>query len=360
VPKKRAYLQNKKLNHLAEGVVHNFNNLLSVIVSRATLLKTKVEDSHILSDLNIIQKAAQEASHVLRRLQKPRSKKSHVFGKKEWINLNELLSEVIEMTDPHFKNAIRLSLQFGMIPKIFVWATALREVFMNIILNAVDALSQNKEGVIIVQTEVQGKHLKISISDNGIGMSEATVKQLFKPYFTTKGQRGTGLGLMASYDIIQKHKGVLEVQSTPGMGATFIISLPLPKNCTQKKLQKIPVTAKRIMLVDDEKDYRESTAEFLSLEGYEVEQAQDAQEALQKLNHQKFDLILSDVKMPKLSGCELAQHVKSRHKGTKIILISGFGEPLNHTKMKALNIDGWLQKPCLFEDIAEVIRKTCH
>ena len=199
---------------------------------------------------------------------------------------------------------------------------------------------------------------QVMILDSGEGMSKGTIKQIFKPFFTTKGERGSGLGLSTSYEIIKKHKGELEVQSMLGTGTTFVIFLPLPKKGS-KPLKKNPLI-KKIMLVDDEEAYRKATAELLSLEGYEVEQASDGYEALEKLKKSRFDLILSDISMPKLSGHDLVQKVKSEYKNTKVILISGFNEKLNQEMMESLNVDGWLTKPCLFEDISEAIKKTCH
>ena len=356
---------NRKLlavGELASGVAHNFNNLINVILSRTDLLLKKMEDHPAVSDLTIIRRAATEAAHVVQRLQ--RSTRERGYGKREWVNINELLYEAIEMTKPKWQDeaqqkgiSIRISLQLENVPKIYAWAAALREVFMNIILNAIDAVFL-KGGVIMVQTQAYGTNLKMMILDSGEGMSKSTVKQIFKPFFTTKGKRGSGLGLSTSYEIIKKHKGELEVQSMLGTGTTFVISLPLSKK-TILPAHKSPLI-KKIMLVDDEVDYRKATAELLSLEGYDVEQASDGDEALEKLQKNRFDLILSDISMPKLSGHDLVKKVKLMHKNTKIILISGFNEKLNQETMESLKVDGWLAKPCLFEDISEAIKKTCH
>jgi len=356
---------NRKLlavGELASGIAHNFNNLINVILSRTDLLLKKMGDHPSISDLTIIRRAAIEAAQVVQRLHQ--TTKENGYGKKEWVNVNELLYEVMEMTKPRWQDeatqrgtSIRLSLQLENVPKIYAWAAALKEVFMNIMLNAIDATFV-KGGVIMVQTRVHGQNLKIMILDSGEGMSKGTIKQIFKPFFTTKGERGSGLGLSTSYEIIKKHKGELEVQSMLGTGTTFVIFLPLPKKGS-KPLKKNPLI-KKIMLVDDEEAYRKATAELLSLEGYEVEQASDGYEALEKLKKSRFDLILSDISMPKLSGHDLVQKVKSEYKNTKVILISGFNEKLNQEMMESLNVDGWLTKPCLFEDISEAIKKTCH
>ena len=356
---------NRKLlavGELASGVAHNFNNLINVILSKTDLLLKKMEDHPAVSDLTIIRRAATEAAQVVQRLHRTTQEKG--YGKKEWININELLYEVMEMTKPRWQDeaeqrgvSIRISFQLENVPKIYAWSAALKEVFMNIMLNAIDAVFM-KGGVIMVQTQAYSQYLKIMILDSGEGMSKATVKQIFKPFFTTKGERGSGLGLSTSYEIIKKHKGDLEVQSMLGKGTTFVISLPLAKKVSLPP-KKNPLI-KKIMLVDDEQDYRKATAELLSLEGYDVEQASDGHEALEKLKKNRYDLILSDISMPKLSGHDLVQKVKSEHKNTKIILISGFNEKLNQETMESLNVDGWLAKPCLFEDISEAIKKTCH
>lgn len=351
------------IGKMTSGVMHNFNNLMGIILARTHSLKKKIQSSPYGKDLDVIQKTALEAARVAQRIQKV-SLVNGNYGKKEWVNMNELLADVAEITESSRHEKILISFQFQIVPRVFIWVIPIREVFLNIFLNAIEAIGQ-KEGTIVVQTETQKKQMKISISDNGIGMSSGTLQQLFKPFFTTKIQ-GSGLGLSTSHDIIKKHRGTLTIQSTPGVGTTIMLTLPISKRAesTIKKARpSIPSKAsmiKQILLVDDECDYRQATAEFLLGEGYIVDQAASGKEALEKTKKQSYDLVISDIRMPKISGNTLAKKIKIQHKKTKIILISGMNEKLNQAQMKSLKVDGWLVKPCLFEDIAAAIKRTCH
>lgn len=342
-------------------IAHNLNNLLGIILSRVQLVQRKNPEIKFRSDLAMIERAAQEASGMAQSLQS--TKALNITPKKEWLYLNDLLSDIVEMTRSVWQYqsqkrgiSIHVALQFRNIPKIYGVPSLLKDVFINFILNAVDALSL-RGGMIEIQTVQEDGFVKVKISDSGIGMSKETLEKLYEPYFSTKGKEGSGLGLTSARKIIESHGGEITVQSQLHEGTTFTLAFPMEK--------KIELTVPRndqslrVMLVDDEKDYRLSTAELLTLEGYCVEQASDAKEALQKLQTQKFDVILSDVNMPGMSGKELATFIKEKELNTKVILISGKHKQFQ-PQGDEQNIDGWLTKPCLVEDIKRMIQQTCH
>lgn len=335
------------------GDIHNFSNFIGAILSRTELLLSKMKDSDLVADIEAIRSAAKEAVTIANRLQSP---KPALTVKKDWVNLNELITTVIEMVKPKCLDSsgrpkILIRFETSPIPKIYGWSSLLLEALLNLLLNAIEAISQQMGGEIAIHTFVDGDWLKIRVSDSGIGMSDETLRSLFKPFFTTKKENGHGLGLASSQKIVKKHGGFIEVESAARMGTRALISLPIPHPFQRKKRS---VRGRKVMLIDDEKDYREATAELLSLQGYEVEQAANGFEALKKLKRNNFDIILSDLEMPKPSGSDLLKKIKARNKNTKVIFVSGY------SNQKAIKADGWLTKPCLFEDISEVIRKTCH
>lgn len=333
----------------ALGAVHNLNNFIGAILARTELLLNKIQDSDLVADIEVIQSAAREAVTIANRLQ---SSKPVRALKKDWVNLNELITTLIEMVKPKCldssgKPKIFIRFETSPIPKIYGWSSLLLEALLNLFLNAIEAAYLKDGGEIVIQSSVDGSWLKIRISDSGVGMSEKILNNISSPFFSTKKGTGHGLGLASSREIINKHGGFLEIESVEEMGTAVLVGFPLPK-------RKHSVHRRKIMLIDDEKDYRESTAELLSLQGYEVEQAENGFEALKKLKQKDFDIVLSDLKMPRLSGNDLLKRIKARNKNTKVIFISGYSNE------KAIKADGWLRKPCLLEDISEAIRKTCH
>jgi len=377
---RKSKASNKNLSKdqvITSGIVHNFNNLMGVIVSHANLLARKVKDASVYTEIDLIRSAALEASEFVQKLRDP--KRENRYGKNKWVDLNAILTQVVDMTKPQWQktisskksNPIRVVLHLNQIPKIYASETALREVFINMMLNAIDALRSIKEGSIVIRSLTEGKFLKIQISDSGAGMSKSTLRQSFKPFFTTKGSRGSGLGLSTSYEIVRKYKGAVDVDSIRGVGTTFTIIFPIPKRSLKKFQTKEKDTSKatpkkrkalskKILIVDDEKDYRQATAELLTFEGYRVDQASGGVEALRKISRKKYDVVLSDAKMPNFSGQKFVKAIKDESKQTKIIFISGYRQRLAGKDIDPNYIDGWIVKPCMVEDIKEAIERVCQ
>jgi two-component system, cell cycle sensor histidine kinase and response regulator CckA len=289
------------------------------------------------------------------------------------VDINSLLTQVVDMTKPHWKDRlsrqnirIQTALHLNKIPKIYASPTALREVFINLVLNAIDALSVKGGGTLSMKTETKEKSFHIIISDSGMGMEKGVLERALEPYFTTKGENGSGLGLSNSVEIVKNLKGTLQIQSEEGKGTTVTIALPLSKkrpkkSLTSQSLTRELSTSKHLLLVDDEEDYRRATAELLAMEGFSVEQAKNAEEALDMLKEMEPEVVLSDVRMPGMSGCDLAIQIKKKNKKTKVILVSGSKEQCKElTKKMDSYVDGWLVKPCMVEDIKQAIEQTCH
>jgi signal transduction histidine kinase len=232
-------LQAEKLRavgEMAAGIAHNFNNVLTTILTRAQLLALQLTDTNGLQrGFSLIAQAAADGAAIVRRLQKL----AHGPGTSEvaTLDLNTLVQEVLETTQPVWHDHTRgegrpveVRLELTPVPQIAARAAELREVLTNLLLNAVEAMPQG--GQLTLRTWVEGMEVCVAVIDTGVGMTADVQRRLFDPFFTTKGARGTGLGLSVSQALIKGHRGTLTVDSEPGRGSTFVIRLPTHSNAS--------------------------------------------------------------------------------------------------------------------------------
>jgi signal transduction histidine kinase len=227
-------LQAEKLRavgEMAAGIAHDFNNVLTAILTRAQILALQVTDATALPrGLNLIAQAASDGAAIVSRLQK--LARGPVPSEVAALDLNTLVQEVVETTQPLWHDhatregrPVEVRLELMPLPQIAGRATELREVFTNLLLNAVEAMPQG--GQLTLRTWTEGGEVCAAVSDTGVGMTPEVLSRLFDPFFTTKGARGTGLGLTVSQALIKGHSGVLTVQSEAGRGTTFVNHLPV-------------------------------------------------------------------------------------------------------------------------------------
>ena len=259
----------RALGQLASGVAHDFNNSLAAILGRAQLLRRQVGDPALVRNLDIIQTAAEDAAATVRRIQ-TFARKSAV-KEFELVDVAGLLNDAIEITRTRWQNEARIrGLEYEV--KLdterghFTYGSAseLREVFVNMIVNAVDAMPRG--GRLVVSCRRIDNRLQLHFSDNGVGMPDDVQQKIFEPFFSTKGAQGTGLGLSVSYSIIERHSGSISVVSEPGKGARFTIDLPaVGADSSSHDLSTAISNAPslRILVVDDEEPVRETLAEML-------------------------------------------------------------------------------------------------
>jgi signal transduction histidine kinase len=226
-------LQAEKLRavgEMAAGIAHNFNNVLTTILTRAQLLGQQLADTAALQrGLGLVEQAASDGASMVRRLQQ--LARGSVSGETAWLDVNVLVQEVLETTQPLWQDharregrPIELDLALSSLPRVQGRAAEVREVLINLLLNAVEAMP--KGGRLTLRTWVEEANVCVAVSDTGTGMTPEVQRRLFDPFFTTKGARGTGLGLSVSQAIIKGHHGTFTVDSTPGHGSTFVITLP--------------------------------------------------------------------------------------------------------------------------------------
>jgi len=351
----------RALGQLASGVAHDFNNSLAAILGRAQLLHRQTKDPALVRNVEIIQTAAQDAAATVRRIQTFARKSS--AKEFEYVDVRSLLDDAIEITRTRWYNEARLR---GLNYEVKLTsesdlptngsASELREVFVNLIVNAVDAMPQG--GRLAINCVRRNDRLTLYFTDNGGGMSEDVREKVFEPFFSTKGAHGTGLGLSVSYSIIERHGGSIKVESKPDQGTTFIIELPAVEpvisHCIEVSAagETVPLS---ILVVDDEPSVRETLADMLNALNHKVQIADSGQAALKYISETNFDLVFTDLAMPDMDGWETARAVKKQRPETVVVLVTGYGTGTAPPPGEPDLIDAIIGKPFDFDQVGEVI-----
>jgi len=352
----------RALGQLASGVAHDFNNSLAAILGRAQLLRRQIEDQALVRNLDIIQTAAEDAAATVRRIQ-TFARKSPV-KEFELLDLGNLLTDAVEITRTRWENEARLrgleyevNLEAEEGHNTYGSASELREVFVNLIVNAVDAMPRG--GKLDISCHQIGSRLQLQFTDNGMGMPEDVRQKIFEPFFSTKGAHGTGLGLSVSHSIIERHEGSISVNSESGNGATFIIDLPAVLAESSFALLELHEEAPtlRILVVDDEAAVRETLAEMLLAVDHEVELAGSGQEAVQKLREGSFDLVFTDLAMPEMDGWETARAIRKLSPDVRIVLVTGYGPSTTPPEGEENLVDGIIGKPFDFAQVGSTLNE---
>ena len=360
------------LGELSFGVAHNVNNTLTGILGRAQLiLRNSNDPAKVEAGLELIIKSAEDGAHIIRRIQDfARQRPSREF---ETIALAELLKDACEMTRPRWESRsefapIRFALHADCKAQIKGDPVELREVLVNMVYNAVDAMPSGGEVRVSIQ-ETRDRVI-IHITDTGTGMGPEVKQRLFDPFFTTKGKAGTGMGLAVSFGIIRRHEGSIEVDSEVGRGTTFKISLP---KVTQEAPEtqsvgtsEVTVTPSedklRVLVVDDETHVREVLIEALEAEGCEVVSAQSGEIALALFDQHegKFDGIFTDIGMPDMSGWELVSEIRQRSQTMPIAIISGWADAISLETKNAVKADWVVAKPFDIDRISKIAQEIAQ
>jgi signal transduction histidine kinase/ActR/RegA family two-component response regulator len=368
------------LGELASGVAHDFNNTLAGILGRAQLILRTDDPEKIQRGLNIIIKTAEDGAKTVKRIQDfARQRRDHDF---EPVSIDQILFDVSEVTRPRWKDRaeasnvqITLDLQIRSKAKVMGDESELREVLVNMVFNAVDAMPQG--GNLTLTAEDVGETVVISVGDTGTGMAPEVKTRIFDPFFTTKGKAGMGLGLAVSFGIIRRHEGSVEVDSEVGVGTKFRISLPkaevtddpvaieLELQSATPPIEPSQTNATRllegyqpkILVVDDEEAVRELLQDLLESEGCRVYLAPGGREALNLFTAQQFDGVFTDVGMPGMSGWELAHAVRQRNETIPIAVITGWGEAVGSDEQREARVDWVVTKPFRAERISELAQE---
>jgi CheY-like chemotaxis protein/nitrogen-specific signal transduction histidine kinase len=342
------------IGKLASGMAHHLNNLFAVILGRIETLLAKVAEPEAHRYLEIVQRAALDGAEVVRRVQ--RFSRVQPVSRTIPVDLNQLAQEVLELTRPRWHNEALLrqiridtALDLGNIRRVAGEYAPLREVLLNLVLNAIDAMPDGGRLGVKTWTDIEGVHC--DVSDTGGGMSEEVRQRALDPFFTTKGPKSTGLGLSVTYGIIQRHNGKIEIDSASGRGTTVHITLPAVNAAAPAPSR--PVTAPlllpaalRVLLVDDELEVRAALADMLGTSGHTAFQTAGGKEALAWLEAgQPVDLVLTDLGMPGMTGADVARAVRARWPQLRIGLMTGWDESEGLVSETSAIVDFVIAKP---------------
>ena len=371
------YAQIEKLSalgELASGVAHDFNNTLAGILGRAQLLLGTQDPDRIDAGLKLIIKTAKDGARTIKRIQDfARQRRDHDFRP---VSVDQLLLDVREITRPRWKSRaesegvhISLELQLGSDEaRVMGDESELREVLVNLVFNAVDAMPQG--GTLTLSTREAAGKVEIAVADTGTGMAEEVRSRVFDPFFTTKGKAGMGLGLAVSYGIVRRHEGNFEVESELGRGTTFRIKLPAATAAAEPEpaaeapaIALVPqrTNVTRLLVVDDEENVRELLADILESEGYQVELASSGREALDKFGDgAAFDALFTDLGMQGMSGWELAHAVRELNGKIPVAVVTGWGEAVGSSERLAARVDWVIAKPFDTAQILAIAREVAR
>jgi len=348
------------LREMAGGVAHDFNNLLAVVLGRAEMLLRRVNDPEVKRGLEIIRRAAMDGALTVRQLQEfTRVRRTRAFAA---VDLEQVLHDVVEQTRPRWETeaqnhgiSYEIRIEGGPLPPVSGASEELREAFMNLLVNALEAMPNG--GRFIFRAERQGDYVAVAAQDEGHGIPERIRERIFAPFFTTKGPQRSGLGLSVAWGIVNRHGGTIEVEITPGRGSTFTVRLPVSPE-TPSKPQPTVVSASpgaRVLVIEDEPDVHDVLKELLVAEGYVVIEARDGAEGLARCETEPVDLVLSDIFLPGMSGWDVAAACRDRFPTVPVGLITGWGDQLDPEKLARHRIRCVLTKPFVMDDVLRAV-----
>ncbi|MBI5169426.1 MAG: GAF domain-containing protein [Candidatus Eisenbacteria bacterium] len=357
-------VQSAKLNALGEmagGVAHDFNNILAAILGRTQLLLQTNTDSDLRRQLGVIEQAALDGAHTVRRVQEfTRVRQDERF---ETLDINQVLLGVLELTRPAWETGakrrgvqvdVHLELQANL--PTAGNASELREVFTNLVLNALDAMPDG--GGLWITSENGHDAVRVQVRDSGVGMDEETRAKIFDPFFTTKEIKGTGLGLSVAYGIVSRHRGAIEVQSEPGVGTVFTLEFPVGAIESESQAADSTLTpeSRRVLVVDDEQTVLEVLVDLLAAMGMQVTRAHGGPAGVEALGRDTFDVVFTDLGMPDVNGWDLALTAKACANPPDVVLVTGWGFQLEEEAAASRGVDLVMAKPFSWEDVENALR----
>jgi two-component system cell cycle sensor histidine kinase/response regulator CckA len=353
------------LGQLAGGIAHDFNNLLQAILGYAQLMKQNPKDAEFLNrSLNVVESAALDGSETVRRIQTfARLRPDEQFIA---VDVNQIVQDAVAITRPrweekiaHDSRPLALRLELGTVEPIHGRPAALTETMTNLILNALDAMPDGGTLTIATRQE-RGGPVTISVGDTGVGMSEAVRQRVFEPFFSTKGEAGSGLGLSMAYSIVRRHGGDIRVESEDGRGTSFTLTFPVTRALAKPTAPPAPVTVRRharVLVVDDEPKVLTTLAELLRSTGHTVTTAPSGAAALAAYAPGRFDTVLTNLGMAGMNGWGFAERLRAVDADVAILFITGWGlREEDQGRLDALKVHRCLFKPVRPGDLDAAIQ----
>jgi signal transduction histidine kinase/DNA-binding response OmpR family regulator len=337
---------------MASGVAHDFNNLLATILGRVEVVLGQAPDAAVAENLRAIQRAARDGAAAVARMRE--YGKPLDAGEFKPLSLEAVARQAVELTQPRWRDqaqregrTVAVDLRLRPTRPVNGDAAALRDVLVNLIFNAVDAMPAG--GTIAIGLGPAGAGAELTVQDTGVGMAPAVQRRVFEPFFTTKGEQGSGLGLATARKVVVAHGGRIDVRSEPGAGTTFTLWLPTtdaPADAAEEGPAQVAAgRVGRIVVVDDQRDVLDTTAMLLRGDGHDVRAFADPPAALAAVLADPPDLVISDLGMPGMNGWDVARAVHERHPALPVVLLTGWGREISAQQLREAGIAAVLPKP---------------
>lgn len=370
----------ESLGLLAGGIAHDFNNLLTVVMGNASTLKAfAAPGSREWDMLDDIETAAQRAADLAGQMLAYSGRGMFVLQR---VDLNALAQEMAELLRVSMSKDVTLRYELApALPKVEADLTQLRQVVMNLVINAAQAIGE-REGTITVGTRLgradrewlagcvhaadlpEGDYVLLTVADTGCGMDAETKARIFDPFFTTKST-GRGLGLSAVLGIVRGHKGAIRVDSEPGRGTTFTVAFPAGASLAPRTRGEAARAADpwrgagTVLIVDDEPKVRDFARNALELLGFRTASAGDGVEAIERMRElgSAVTAVLLDLTMPRMSGDRALPELRRINPAAKIVLISGFNEQDAVRNFDGGAVDAFVKKPFTVDVLRVVLKR---
>jgi PAS domain S-box-containing protein len=362
----------RALGEMASGIAHDINNAISPIPLYVGLVEQDANlDEQSLEYLRTIKMAVSDVEETVGRMRQFYKEREEAFAP---VDLSQTAEEALGLTRPRWRNLpqrqgikIRLATDFAEdAPRVMGIEGEIRQAVTNLILNAVDAMPEG--GILTIRTGVRDappRRVVLEVEDTGVGMDEETQARCFEPFFSTKGQRGSGMGLATVYGTMQRHGGDIQVESTPGEGTTMRLLFPAAGAPEEEDVTapREPPSPLRVLCVDDEPLVLEALEDALEGEGHTVELADGGEAGLEAFRRARragepFDVVITDLGMPDVSGRQVARMVKAETPETPVILLTGWGQRLRAEEEVPGTVDVMVSKPPSIEELNRALARV--
>ena len=361
---------------LAGGIAHDFNNILSAVIGYTEIaLKDVEKDSLLQSNLREVLNAGERAKDLVKQIL---TFSRQAEQELKPVQIKHVAMEALKLLRASLPTTIEIHQTIESNSAVLADLTQIHQVVMNLCTNASHAMQEEGGRLEVSLADVEidrdfaarhpgflpGLYLQLSVKDTGHGMSPDVLNRIFDPFFTTKGKGGgTGMGLSVVHGIVKSHDGDVVVHSEPGKGTTFNIYFPAIE---KEEIQEIgavlplPVGNERILFIDDEPTLVHIGKQILERLGYEVEARTSSLEALElfKIKSEKFDLVITDMTMPKMTGDHLAREIIKIRANIPIILCTGYSKKISEGKAEASGVRALVMKPVVAEQLATIVRQV--